>query len=238
MSSDEDEYSHEKTYSDLPKPRFRCFKQRKVNHPVYLVYPDDQFVGIWDIYIAVVLVFSCMTVPYRLALINEDTLNWMYINGFIDICFLLDIIVIFNKTIFDENYLLVTNRKIIGNQYMKGWFFIDLVAIIPFDLVFGGSELNQVVRIARIGRMYKLVKLTRLIRVLKIVKDKSKFLKYMEQLFKIGMGLQRFLGFILAFFILIHLSACLWIMTATMMGVDGVEGTWMEGDIELMQPSE
>ena len=53
-----------------------------------------------------------------------------------------------------------------------------MVAIIPFDLFFGGSDLNSVVRIARIGRMYKLVKLARLIRVLKIVKDKSKFLKY------------------------------------------------------------
>jgi len=86
--------------------------------------------------------------------------------------------------------------------------------------------------------MYKLVKLTRLIRVLKIVKDKSKFLKYMQELFKISIGLQRFFGFILAFFILIHISACLWIMTATFVGDHGVDGTWMEGDIDEMPHSE
>jgi hypothetical protein len=140
------------------------------------VYPDDHFVGIWDIYIAFVLVFSCMTVPYRLALISEDTLAWVYINGFVDICFLLDIIIIFNKTIFDDNFQIVINRKIIAMEYIKGWFFVDILAIIPFDMFFGGSDLNQVVRIARIGRMYKLVKLTRLIRVIKIIKEKSKFL--------------------------------------------------------------
>ena len=93
-----------------------------------------------------------------------------------DVCFLLDIIIIFNKTIFDENFQIVTDRKIIAAQYIKGWFFVDVLAIIPFDLFFGGSDLNQVVRIARIGRMYKLIKLTRLIRVLKIIKEKSKFL--------------------------------------------------------------
>lgn len=91
---------------------------------------------------AVVLVFSCMTVPYRLALIQNDTKTWVYINGAIDICFLLDIIIMFNKTLFDENYSLIINRKIIAVKYLQGWFFIDLVAIIPFDIFFGGSELN------------------------------------------------------------------------------------------------
>lgn len=119
-----------------------------------------------------------MTVPYRLALIEHDNMGWIIINGFIDICFLVDILVIFNRPIFDDNFFLVTNRKIIGKQYIKGWFLIDILAIIPFDVFFGGSDVNQVVRIARIGRMYKLVKLARLIRVLKIAKDKSKFLMY------------------------------------------------------------
>ena len=179
-----------------------------------------------------------MTVPYRLALITYDTQAWIYINGFVDVCFLLDIIIIFNKTIFDENFQIVIDRKIIAAQYIKGWFFVDVLAIIPFDMFFGGSDLNQVVRIARIGRMYKLIKLTRLIRVLKIIKEKSKFLQYMQQLFKISIGLQRLLGFLLAFFILIHICSCLWIMTATFMGDEGVDGTWMEGDIEELPHSE
>ena len=215
------------------KKKFQCFRKRKKGHPICLLYPDDKFLTIWDIYIAIILIFSCMTVPYRLALVEIDTPTWVYINGFIDINFLLDIILIFNKTIFDDNFSLVTNRKIIAREYMKGWFVVDTVAIIPFDLIFGGSDLNQVVRIARIGRMYKLIKLTRLIRVLKIMKEKSKFLKYMQQAFKVGIGLQRFAGFMLAFFILIHIAACLWIMTATFIDGDhGVEGTWMEGDVD------
>jgi len=95
---------------------------------------------------------------------------------------------------------------------------------------------NGLVRIARIGKMYKLVKLTRLLRIFKMIKEKSKFAKYMEQFLNIGVGMQRLLGFFFSFFILIHIVACLWIMTAQF--VDNATGTWMEGDIFLMKQGE
>lgn len=116
---------------------------------------------------------------------------------------------------------------------MTGWFTIDLVAIIPFDMLMGGNELNNLVRIARIGKMYKLVKLTKLIRVAKMARDKSKMFKFFQKFFKIRLGLQRLSSFILSFFILIHIVACLWIMTASGLNESKV-GTWMEGDIEGM----
>ena len=122
-------------------------------------------------------------------------------------------------------------------MYLKGWFTIDLFAIIPFDLFFGGNGLNQMVRITRISKMYKLVKLTRLVRILKIFKESNKMFKYMENYLNIGVGFQRLLGFILSFFMIIHIVACLWIMTVQFNDNAG-EGTWMEGDIMEMDPPE
>ena len=119
VSSDESEYGHDDGKEKaISISKFRCFQKRKHGYPTCLIYPDDSFQGIWDIYIAVILVFSCMTVPYRLALIEEDSIQWVWLNGLIDVCFLLDIIIILNKPIFDENYFLVTNRKIIAKQYI------------------------------------------------------------------------------------------------------------------------
>ena len=54
---------------------------------------------------------------------------------------------------------------------------IDFFAIIPFDIIFGGSDLNSIIRVARIGKMYKLVKLTRLLRIAKFVKEKNALAK-------------------------------------------------------------
>lgn len=58
--------------------------------------------------------------------------------------------------------------------YIKQWFAIDLVAIMPFDLLiqgFSNKKANSLVRIARVGKLYKLVKLMRLVRILKILKQ-------------------------------------------------------------------
>ena len=90
-----------------------------------------------------------------------------------------------------------------------------MLAIIPFDIFFGGSnDLNQVVRIARIGRMYKLVKLTRMFKVFKMFKEKNKVFKYIQQFTKIAYGLDRLIAFFLSFFIMVHLVSCMWVMTS------------------------
>jgi len=54
----------------------------------------------------------------------------------IDILFLFDILVNFISAIEDENFQIVDDRSICFKEYMKGWFIIDVVAIMPFDLMF------------------------------------------------------------------------------------------------------
>lgn len=76
---------------------------------------------------------------------------------------------------------------------------------------------------ARIGKLYKLVKLTRLIRVLKIMKERSKLLKYLNDILKMGAGFERLFFFLLIFFMFCHLMACLWVLIASIDGETGEE---------------
>ena len=76
------------------------------------------------------------------------------------------------------------------------------------------GDISGVVRVVRIGRLYKLVKLTRLLRVLKIVKGRSKMMKYLDDVMKIGVGAERLLFFIIISIMLIHIVACLWVFFA------------------------
>ena len=69
-------------------------------------------------------------------------------------------------------------------------------------------------RLARIGKMYKLIKLTRLLRVLKIIKERSKLVKYVQEILKIGAGFERLFFFTLMFFLVCHIVACLWVFVA------------------------
>ena len=136
---------------------------------------------------------------------------------------------IFNSAYYDLNMDLVNDRKIIAITYLKGWFIVDLLAIIPFDNILTSinSDVNGIVRIARVGRLYKLVKLTRMLRILKIMKEKSKLMKYLNDILKIGHSLERLLFFLIIFFILCHVSSCLWLMIASFKN-ESFEGTWVE----------
>ena len=96
------------------------------------MYPKNQKKRIFDIYICLLLIFSCIEIPYRLVLTQgDDDAIWQTINYFIDISFLLDIIFNFNTAYFDEDFKLIDDRKEIAKQYLKSWFIIDLLAIAP-----------------------------------------------------------------------------------------------------------
>ena len=139
-----------------------------------MLYPNkDPFKDYWDLYISLILIFSCLITPYRIAFIHIESRQWQIVNYFVDICFALDMIIIFNTALFDEYYRLIQSRKRIAKDYIRTWFFIDLVAIIPFDLFFMNSsktDINKIARITRIGRLYKLVKLMKLVRIIKVFK--------------------------------------------------------------------
>ena len=154
-------------------------------------------------------------------------------NTIIDLLFLLDIFVVFNAAYYDGDMALIDDRKMICCTYLKGWFTVDLLAIVPFDFLFtlGGSNFNGMVRVARLGKLYRLVKLTKMLRLLKIMKEKGKLMKYLNDVLKIGHSLERLFFFMIIFFILCHISSCFWVMIAYFSNEEYI-GTWIEGFIE------
>lgn len=52
-----------------------------------------------------------------------------------DLLFIVDIIVNFNSAFYTINDVLVTDRRRITKRYIKGWFLVDFLACIPFQLI-------------------------------------------------------------------------------------------------------
>ena len=52
-----------------------------------------------------------------------------------DFIFLIDIFVNFNSAYYENDKLIDDRRKIVFN-YLTGWFIIDLLAMLPIDLLF------------------------------------------------------------------------------------------------------
>lgn len=191
-----------------------------------MFYPEDQHKVYWDLFITGILLVSCIVTPWRIAFADlsiDEPLEWLVINYTIDCLFLIDILVIFNSAFHNDDFNIVEDRKEIAKQYLSGWFTIDLLAIMPFDLMIesnssDGNNFQDFARIIRLGRMSKLIKMMRLLRILKIVKERSKLLKYLNEILKIGLGFERLVFFILIFFIMSHFLTCIWVISTQFTG--------------------
>ncbi len=102
----------------------------------------------------------------------------------------------------------------IAKKYLTSWFIIDLISIIPFELIFLFGNLTDYLKVTRVARIYKLIKMMRLLRLIKILRERTKLFKYINEIFKIGMNFERLVFFTIIFFIMVHTYACLWIVLA------------------------
>ena len=93
---------------------------------------------------------------------------------------------------------------------MQGWFILDVIAVVPFDTIFESGSVNKLARFTRIGKVYKLVRMSKLARLIKVFKAKNNILKQFVDALKIGAGFERMIIFTITFFILQHVTACLW----------------------------
>lgn len=162
------------------------------------------------------LLYSCVATPVQIALWDELGKVGSTTNYIIDILFLLDVIIIFNSAYYDENLDLIQDRCDIAKTYLKGWFTIDIVAIIPFDLfVPSNGEAANLIRFARIGRVTKILKLLKLMRLMKLQKSgKFSILTWFQDALSISPDFRWFFTFLCYFIMTTHVVACVWIIAA------------------------
>lgn len=155
------------------------------------------------------------------------------VNAVVDFFFFIDIILIFNTAKFDENMVLEDDRRTIAYNYLKGWFIVDFVAIIPIEwFVPKNGEAINLVRFARIGRVTEKLKLLRMMRLLKLLKPGNfSLVAWMQYMLNIDKDFRWFFIFFCQFLITSHVVACIWIIAAKI--DSAVEDTWLSGyDLE------
>ena len=210
----------------IKKPRDDTM-QRKA----FMLYPNDTMKMVWDIFISIVLLISCFTTPFDLAFANliNDYPSYRIFGNVIDGLFLLDIFISFFSATQNTEFKTIDSRKKIAKNYLKGWFVVDLLAILPLELILSGQDVNSLVRVARIGKLYKLIKITRLVRLLKVIKQQGKLLHRLNEIFQLGAGFEKLSFFIMVFLMLSHFMACFWIFTADL-SIDDMEQSEIMGE--------
>jgi len=98
-----------------------------------VILPDDPFKKKWDLLIATMLIFTALVSPYRIAFVDVDTLEWTVIETMIDCIFGIDLALNFFFAYYDQEDNVVDKRKKIAMDYFYGWFFIDLLTVLPIS---------------------------------------------------------------------------------------------------------
>ena len=112
------------------------------------------FKAVWDWIILLLVIYTAIFTPYmaafQLSEQRKQNIESRYEDPLtitdliVDIMFIIDILINFRTTYVNKNDEVVSHPGKIAVHYFKGWFLIDVVAAIPFDLLMFGSETDEV----------------------------------------------------------------------------------------------
>jgi Ion transport protein/Cyclic nucleotide-binding domain len=177
-----------------------------------VLVPDSKILARWNIMIITAMMYSIIITPYEIAFDDSvfalDTIEYV-----VDGIFFIDIIMTAITGYYDEEGSLVTNRKIIFYRYLKGWFFFDLLACFPTQIIESNKKFNYLTRANRIQRLFKMIRLAKVLRLIKIFRNKDQR-KYIDLVFKVSVNVGRLAQFLLLIVFMIHSIACFWIFIA------------------------
>lgn len=114
------------------------------------------FKAVWDWLILLLVIYTAVFTPYSAAFLLSDqdesqrgscgyTCSPLtVVDLIVDIMFVVDIVINFRTTYVNTNDEVVSHPRRIAVHYFKGWFLIDMVAAIPFDLLIFRSGSDEV----------------------------------------------------------------------------------------------
>lgn len=136
----------------------------------------------------------------------------------VDIIFMLEVIVSFNTSYYEmTTNKYVISRRLIATKYLKGWFWVDFLAILPrfmqdFEASHDSNEFVKALAFFKIARIGRLIKLLRLLKIFKTLKQKDKMKSLIENKTRMSVAKERLLIFSVFAILFVHTIACLWIM--------------------------
>ena len=102
----------------------------------FVILPDSKFKLTWNMVVVVLLIYTAIFVPYKVAFVEEPSKSDKVIDYIIDILFTIDIFINFMSGYEDEEEgKVIKNIRLIAMSYLKSWFFPDVLACIPFGLI-------------------------------------------------------------------------------------------------------
>ncbi|XP_072383066.1 voltage-gated inwardly rectifying potassium channel KCNH6-like isoform X1 [Diabrotica undecimpunctata] len=180
----------------------------------YTILHYSPFKAVWDWIILILVIYTAIFTPYVAAfLLGEPDFNnrknkkysedpIVIIDLIVDVTFIIDILINFRTTYVTGNDEVVSDPGKIAFHYLKGWFLIDLVAAVPFDLLFFGTDTDELgLDKDETTTLIGLLKTARLLRLVRVARKIDRYSEY---------GAAVLLLLMATFALIAHWMACIW----------------------------
>ena len=164
----------------------------------FVIHPFSHVRRVWDVTIVLAVLYLCWYIPYTIGYEwwepQPGLKVFMYV---LDVWFIVDIFLNFRTGHVHDGHLVMDPRKI-ARHYLEFWFWIDVLACIPFEQILEGMYPNKASRKAiKMVKWFKIPRLLRLGRLLRYAKEYAKYWAPTALFFGV--------------FFIMHLAACSWV---------------------------
>nr|XP_015838574.1 PREDICTED: potassium voltage-gated channel subfamily H member 8 isoform X3 [Tribolium castaneum] len=201
-------YKPEKTKSKLklnnnllsstpaPLPEYKTSAIKKSR---FIISHYGMFKNGWDWLILMATFYVAVVVPYNASFLNSERPS-VIMDVIVEALFFIDILLNFRTTYVNRKGEVVSNWKAISLNYLRTWFIVDMLAALPFDLLYAlyGEEKSSPFR-------PHLIKLTRLLRLARLLQKMDRYSQYSAMILTLLM---------LSFTLVAHWLACIWYVIA------------------------
>ncbi|XP_019756627.2 potassium voltage-gated channel subfamily H member 8 isoform X2 [Dendroctonus ponderosae] len=185
--------------SSTPQP-LPEYKTAAVKKSRFIISHYGVFKNAWDWLILIATFYVAVVVPYNASFLRPETERPSVImDVFVEALFFIDILLNFRTTFVNKKGEVVSDWRSISVNYLKTWFVVDLLAALPFDLLYAlyGEESGP--------SHTHLIKLTRLLRLLRLLQKIDRYSQYSAMILTLLM---------LSFTLVAHWLACIWYVIA------------------------
>ena len=172
-----------------------------------LIRPRNPHKVTWDMWVGVLIVYSVLIIPFRIAYNVKNTGTWwMWLDYTIDFFFFVDMALCFFTAFYNDDDKLVSNHYQIAKHYAQTWLVPDFLSTLPiglFEVQCGDGGFMSSFKLLKALRFIRLLKLMRLLRLGRKIKQ-----------IKTGLNpnFARLLKLFMIIVFIAHMISCAWFL--------------------------
>ncbi|XP_016095430.1 potassium voltage-gated channel subfamily H member 4-like [Sinocyclocheilus grahami] len=196
------------------KPSLPEYKVAAVQKSRFILLHYSVSKALWDWMILLATFYVAVTVPYNVCFTAYSDLetagrSTIVSDIAVEMLFILDIILNFRTTYVSQSGQVVYEPRSICLHYATTWFFVDLVAALPFDLLYAFN--------ITVTSLVHLLKTVRLLRLLRLLQKLDRYSQYSAMVLTLLMSM---------FALLAHWMACIWYIIGRKEMETNANGAW------------